>query len=418
MRLATHVVEFEAHGLTMLGNLATGSLIGLTDEGRALCRRMREDDMPLADIPESCQVLVQHLTAGNYLAKEGPGTVLDGTPRVSSAYLHVTQRCNLACAFCYSGDATRNVLPDPTISQLYRALDLLAAWGVKKLVVSGGEPFLRDDLATVVTHAKELEVEEVAVLTNGLLCTKELVEPLVGLVDCIGVAFDGYGSDCLPHLRDRRVFDHTVRAVQTIVECGIPARVLPTIHALNLNDMPRYQELADSLGATVSYSLLTAPSDRLGELLLSDEQLKLLGSSALLSQLSLGEDLASGGVRIAARNSCGACSRTLSVAADGTVYPCHMLHKHSLGLGNAFEDGAAQIARNMSVHPCTTVSVDDIEECKNCSMRYLCGGGCRARSYLDTRGFEVRDPYCALYRTYYNGVIEALAQQYHARPQE
>ncbi len=414
MKLAEHAVVFEAQGLPLVGNLRTGGLIGLTPEGFALCMNLQQHQVAAADVPESCHELMQHLAAGGYLA-EAPDANAgepDQPERVTSAYLHVTQRCNLSCAFCYSQDALRNTLPDPTLCELQHALDVLATLGLRRLVISGGEPFLRDDLSQIARHAKDVGVQEVVVLTNGLLCSRDRVQPLVGLVDCLAVAFDGYDETCAPHLRGRRVFTQAVQAVRTSIACGITARVLPTIHAGNLDDLVHYQELATSLGASVSYSLLTAPTNQLGQLALSEEQLERLGALALQSQLAVGEDLTSGGIHITARNSCGACTRTLSVAADGSVYPCHMLHERKLALGNAFTDEPAALMSHMKAHPCASVTVDAVEGCRTCTLRYLCGGGCRARAYLDTGHLDGADPSCKLYRTYYSGVMNALARMY------
>ncbi|WP_353436851.1 hypothetical protein [Staphylococcus coagulans] len=41
--------------------------------------------------------------------------------------------------------------------------------------------------------------------------------------------------------------------------------------------------------------------------------------------------------------------------------------------------------------------VDDLKGCKNCNVRYLCGGGCRARAYLHTCEKDGKDPYCGFY---------------------
>ena len=141
LRLHNKTVIFSVTGLAMVGNYLTGGIIGLTGEGTLLCQKMACGGVAPSDVPASCVELVEHLRQGGYLA------TADGTPpsgvRVSSAYLHVTQRCDLSCRFCYSDGTARNAQPDPSLADLARAIGLLAQLGVSRLVISGGEPFLR-----------------------------------------------------------------------------------------------------------------------------------------------------------------------------------------------------------------------------------------------------------------------------------
>lgn len=199
MRLADHVELFSLGGIPMAGNLETGGVIGLTRAGETLCRKMSERDVTTREVPAECESLVEHLQCGGYLASsERPST---GRGHVRSAYLHVTQRCNLRCKFCYSEGDDRNLLPDPSAESLARAIGLLASLGTKRLVISGGEPFLRDDLPDIARSASMAGIEEIVVLTNGLLVSEKNVASLAGIVSCVGVAFDGCSNNATAHLR-------------------------------------------------------------------------------------------------------------------------------------------------------------------------------------------------------------------------
>ena len=83
----------------------------------------------------------------------------------------------------------------------------------------------------------------------------------------------------------------------------------------------------------------------------------------------------------------------MSVAADGSVYPCHMLHYVPFLLGNAFEDSTDTLRDSLARF--ALPAVDELDGCKDCNKRYLCGGGCRARAYMEYGRADCRDPYCA-----------------------
>lgn len=405
MRLSAATSLFSFGGIPMVGNLATGGVIGLTPDGAELCRALKDRDVASREVPRSCEELVEHLRAGGYLA-EAPSP----EPRLASAYLHVTQRCNLACLFCYSEGDDRNRLADPSVDDLRRAFDALVALGCRQLTISGGEPFLRDDLAQIASLARDAGISKVVVLTNGLLVTRERLEPLSGIVSCIAVAFDGCAEDSPAHLRGNQNYERLVRAVGSILSAGIEARVLPTLHAKNLDDMPRYRKLAESLGASLSYSLLTADACRLGDFALSPAQLRRLGVTAVSEGLPDNDSVEA--PALAARRSCGAGVRTVSVAADGTVYPCHMLHVRELDMGNAFHDPIDKILGSDVARSMRRIDAQAIPSCSRCDAHLLCGGGCRARALMTSGDILGPDPYCELSRSYYEALGKLLARRF------
>lgn len=93
----------------------------------------------------------------------------------------------------------------------------------------------------------------------------------------------------------------------------------------------------------------------------------------------------------------------VSVSADGEVFPCHMMHDEVFSLGSLLEDPGCLAARHAPAP-----RVGELAACADCEIRYLCGGGCRARAYFATGDVEARDPYCALMRTFYRLLFEAM----------
>lgn len=409
MRLRDSVELFELGGVPMAGNTDTGGIVGLTPQGERLCRAMAEGDVDRGEVPGDCEELLAALERGGYL---------DAGPRTrrspASAYLHVTQRCNLSCKFCYSEDAGRNALPDPSLDHLLSSVDLLAALGVRRLVVSGGEPFLRDDLADLARHAVDSGMGQVVVLTNGLLVDEGRLAPLSGLVSCVAVAFDGTSDAAAAHLRGRQSFSRLVRAVEAVRAAGIEARILPTLHGRNLGDIDGYRRLADELGATLSFSLLCAPAGELADYALTEGQMRELARRALEGVAISNDEVAPGpaGAALCARRSCGAGVTTLSVAADGTVYPCHMLHDPRLAMGSAWAASPADIASSPVARSFLELDSAGFDRCGSCGSRVACGGGCRARALSSSGDLRGHDPYCELSRSYYDLVGTRLARRF------
>lgn len=97
-----------------------------------------------------------------------------GAPLV--AHLGLTLACNYACAHCYSSSGKR-APNELTLGDIKGVVDRLAEAGCMKLVLGGGEPFLRDDLAAVIRYADTRGVD-CFVHTNGSMLTRERLEEL------------------------------------------------------------------------------------------------------------------------------------------------------------------------------------------------------------------------------------------------
>lgn len=188
MRFAEkNVVMFDLAGIPIVGCMQTGRVIGLTDDGEAICKKLLTEDIAREDVEAVDPALLSHLESGGFF---------DGNPkrdeRILSAYLHITQRCNLDCIGCYSLDGNRNALADAPLHDIEQAICGLSEAGIKRLIVSGGEPFLRDDLPEIAAYAKTTcGIAQVTVLSNGMRITTQALERLAPHVDCVSVSFDG-----------------------------------------------------------------------------------------------------------------------------------------------------------------------------------------------------------------------------------
>lgn len=407
MMIEDTIAIFSAGPFPMLGNLDTGYVIGLSPEGARICTRMQEEDVSEEEIAAVDGNLLVHLKAGGFIAD---GSASPASTPNRSAYLHVTHSCNLDCTGCYSRRSGEHG-PDLTLEKLELAVKKLADRGVRRLIISGGEPFLRKDLAKLVKFAKnEASMESVDILSNGTLITLEALSGLAGYADRICISFDGLAPDAEALIRKEQRFDSLVDAISMIKEAGIPAHIIATIHRKNAQDIPAYKELAAQLGTTVNFSLLSAPeaTPELNELIPDDDAMADL-AHVLFGCATLSSDPNGGplSTTLSACALCGAGNKSLSVAADGTLYPCHMLHYDEVRMGSILDDAMEDACAN---NPFEGLTVDGIDECASCDIRYLCGGGCRARAFYATKDPKQRDPYCALMKEHYSILFDALSK--------
>jgi len=116
-------------------------------------------------------------------------------PLPAYVILFATSRCNLACAHCCR--------IDPATPRDEMSVREVGTWastlpGVQALVVTGGEPFLRDDLADVIaSFVTGAGVSQVVVVTNGWhtgrieRAARALAQRCPGLHLGISISMDG-----------------------------------------------------------------------------------------------------------------------------------------------------------------------------------------------------------------------------------
>ena len=112
---------------------------------------------------------------------------------------------------------------------------------------------------------------------------------------------------------------------------------------------------------------------------------------------------------LVSRNYCGAGTSMIAIGTQGNVYPCHMLMYDEYCIGNIKYDSIKNMRKkSANATLFKSLNVDKIEGCSQCQFRYLCGGGCRGRSKLKFDVVDKVDPYCRLFKDYYNEVAAGI----------
>ncbi|MCD7083016.1 radical SAM protein, partial [Pseudomonas sp. MAFF 311095] len=101
-----------------------------------------------------------------------PRTSPPGSNRPPVVIWNLLRRCNLTCKHCYATSAD-SVFRDELDTAAARAvIDDLQAAGVRVLILSGGEPLLRDDLFQLSAYARDKGFF-LALSTNGTLIDEQ-----------------------------------------------------------------------------------------------------------------------------------------------------------------------------------------------------------------------------------------------------
>src|SRR5579863_5817835 len=93
--------------------------------------------------------------------------------------ISVTDRCNIRCFYCMPEtnvkfESRENLL---TFEEIERFVRVAVGLGVRKLRLTGGEPLVRKNLATLIHKLASIDgIEDLALTTNGVLLTEQAEE--------------------------------------------------------------------------------------------------------------------------------------------------------------------------------------------------------------------------------------------------
>lgn len=79
----------------------------------------------------------------------------------------VTNRCNAACTHCFYWKELSREKDELSIAQIKKLLETLQ--GLQQIILTGGEPFLRDEIVEISTLFHSIGVRSITIPTNGIL---------------------------------------------------------------------------------------------------------------------------------------------------------------------------------------------------------------------------------------------------------
>lgn len=158
-------------------------------------------------------------------AAPAAGPLIDTFGRIGSDLrISVTDRCNFRCTYCMPAEGL-DWLPKEeilTFEELTRLLRLFVGLGVRSLKVTGGEPTVRADLATLVGMFREAGPElDISLTTNGVLLDK-LAAPLAEAgIDRATVSCDSLLRHRFVEMTRRDALEKVLRGLRAAEAAGL-----------------------------------------------------------------------------------------------------------------------------------------------------------------------------------------------------
>jgi cyclic pyranopterin phosphate synthase len=137
----------------------------------------------------------------------------------------VTDRCNLRCSYCMPEEEYVWLPRESLLSfeEIATLCDAFTDLGVDKVRLTGGEPLLRRDLATLVTLlAARPALRDLALTTNGLLLADEAPRLRAAGLHRVTVSLDTLRKDRFRLVSNRDGLDKVIAGIDAAAAAGFP----------------------------------------------------------------------------------------------------------------------------------------------------------------------------------------------------
>lgn len=305
---------------------------------------------------------------------------------------NITLRCPLRCAHCYvdAGELeAENVL---STEEAYGVIDQICELGNPVVILSGGEPLMRDDIFKIARYGTEKGLK-MAMGTSGVLIDENIAQAIKNSgIRRVAISIDS--ADPKVHDLFRGLPGAWERAVQGIRHCkeaGIGVQINMTVLSPGIQAINDVVSLGTRLGVNDYQLFFPVPTGRGHEIswltpqvyedLIRDVLVTYQGTSVnirptcapqfrrIADTLGISNPLWGKG--------CIAGIRYCRIFADGGVTPCPYLPARA---GNVRETTLKTIWRESPVFAVLRDPLLLTGKCGRCGYKEVCGG-CRARSY-------------------------------------
>ncbi|MBW1777253.1 MAG: heme b synthase [Deltaproteobacteria bacterium] len=330
----------------------------------------------------------------------------------------ITRNCNLACLHCRASATCGPYTGELDTEAALALVDQIAQTGSPIVILTGGEPLLRQDIFEVAAYGTEKGLRMV-MAPNGTLITGEIARKLAGAgIKRVSISLDGAAAEIHDRFRGvKGAFDGALRGIGYLKDAGVEFQINSTVTQINLNEIPKIQDLAVALGAVAHHIFLLVPTGR-GKYILdsaitadqyestlnwfydqrSKTPLQLKATCAPHYYRILRQRAKTDGTKVtfqthgldAVTRGCLGGVGFCFISHRGIVQPCGYLH---LDCGDVTKTPFPEIWNHSEIF----LTLRDFSKLKGkcgvCEYRKVCGG-CRARAYEATGDYLAEEPLC------------------------
>ena len=142
-----------------------------------------------------------------------------------------------------------------TFEEITRLISIVASLGITKVRLTGGEPFVRNDLMKLIRNIVEIRgVRDLHLTTNGVLTAPHIPELKKLGIASVNLSLDTLDKQRFFAITRRDVFDPVMETLRLLVESEIPVKINAVVmDGKNIDDIIPLVELSKKNNVDVRF---------------------------------------------------------------------------------------------------------------------------------------------------------------------
>lgn len=184
-------------------------------------------------------------------------------PRLQLVAWELTRSCNLFCAHCRGSAGQGQYSGELSTEECFRLVDEILEVGKPILILSGGEPLVRQDVLAIAKYAVTRGLR-VVMGSNGTLITEEMATKLKDVpISRIGISLDFPIARLQDDFRGQAgAFTAAIAGITNARRAGVEVQINSTITQLNFAYLEELFSLVLEVGAVAFHPFLLVPTGR------------------------------------------------------------------------------------------------------------------------------------------------------------
>ncbi|NNN04686.1 MAG: radical SAM protein [Elusimicrobia bacterium] len=257
---------------------------------------------------------------------------------IRSIHVQLNNFCTNKCRHCYAGEQTPHRL---TADDMRHIIDDAVKIGAWQMDYSGGEPTLNPDFEEIISYGRSLGLHQM-LFSNGFMVVEKF-RAIKASIHLAQISIDG-DAEFHDYFRKRKgSYATAIEAIRTLVGANVPTIIAMSVVEENLHLIDKVKRLMEQI----------------------------IGHASTTAEFHYPELLP-------AQPKCEALSENLYIDAKGDVYPCPLLCRKDISLGNYWDKGgwdevlgAPEFARALNLK--RTKWIAPKQKCIFWCPAYFCG---------------------------------------------
>ena len=349
---------------------------------------------------------------------------------IKTVFMEITSKCNYSCKYCYNNSGTSGKIKQLTFNEISSLIQQYKQFGIKKIILSGGEPFLHPDIFKIIEliHRNDFEL---MIITNGSLLTKETSILLNKYKVTLQLTLDSHIEEINNYYKGKNSYKLTLNGLENLNNYFDMNNVYLRINLnyLNMNDdeILSFCHFLKERGIKNIYFAFVKCEGRASKCNypnLYNDYDTIAGFSKRVDEIS--KLMKKNGINIVApalyvANACPYSdpekytgTYVIYISNEGNVYPCQSLLGDEFILGNIKVSNLENIVNSINMQKFLencAYRLKNLIGCEKCIFKNNCGKGCIADS-IEYKGFLYRDKYCNIRKNEIKKTLKNMVNNY------